>query len=511
MVWSTLKQPYRGRRTFSLKIMEKKSGSLILKFAFCLLSTGLFSAYFFYLFLIPQTPARVARPSASLVSDFPLWSWIVSLPFPVPNDSKSVGILLIAVTLLAFAVYGLAIILSKSLQAYPGSMAFVLVPASAYLIMSTLALPNLNTDIFNYMLRGRLSAVYGENPYITAADEIPFDPVYPYASHAYTEDAEWWKLPLWTSIEVGLAELTGQDIAKNLLIYRAAFLLVNILNLVFIVKILKEIHPHYLLTGLVVFAWNPIIIMFGQSKGDTFIVFFLLLAILLFVLERKNLAIIPLTLSVLIKLTTLPFAAVYFLAYLKQKRWKEYLILGILFAVIAGFFYIHFGLGEFLTTQLFSIIGMSGSSQPDYLRSFLRVIFVGLIFTIGITRSGEQKQMVWGWLLLALYFSLFLVSYGKAWYLIPLIALASLIPDWRSISLTSVISLTGFLIYAWDTTFSSEYAAPFMISFPRYLIYLTLPILVLIAIGSLLLRKKIQGNWHHRAEVTTHSLSQEEP
>jgi len=490
--------------------MEKKSNSPIMQLVFSLLAMCLFVAYFFYLFVIPQTPARSARPSASLVSDFPLWSWIVSLPLPVPNDPKSVAILLVALTLIAFAAYGLVIFLSWKLRARPGSLALVLIPACAYLLLSTLALPNLNTDIFNYMLRGRLTAVYNKNPYVAAADEIPYDPVYPYASHDYTDDAEWWKLPLWTSIEIGLAKLTGQDVAKNLLIYRTVFLLVNVSNLILIAIILKKIFPGYLHTGLVVYAWNPIIVVLGQSKGDTFIVFFLLLAILFLVFERRNFAIIPLTLSVLIKLTTLPLAAVYLLMYLKRKRWKDYIVLGILFAMTAAFFYIRFGLGEYLTTQLLSIIGMSGASAPDFLRFFLRVIFVGLIFAVGLTRSGEPKQMIWGWLLLALYFSLFLVNHEKAWYLIPLIALACLIPDWRAISMTSVVSFTGFLIYAWNTGFSTEFAAPILISFPRYIIYLTLPIVVVIAIGAVLLWKKLQQKGRHQVGDISHSLSQQE-
>lgn len=510
VVWLVLNGLSR-RRSVSIQKMEKKSYFPVKQLIFGLLATTLLFAYYFYLFVIPQTPARSVRPSTSLAGDFPLWSWIVSLPLPIPDDPKSIAILLILTTLIAFAVYGLAIYLSRKLQPNRSALALVLFPACVYLILSTLALPNLNTDIFNYMLRGRLSTVYHKNPYIAAADDIPFDPVYPYASHAYTEDAEWWKLPLWTSIEIGLAKLTGDNVAVNILVYRAAFMLVNFSNLVLIAIILRRIFPGSLLTGLVVYAWNPIIVILGQSKGDTFIVLFLLLTILFMVLERRTLAIFPLTLSVLIKLTTLPLAAAYLLTYLKRRKWKDYFIIGILFALTAGIFYIGFGLGENLPAQLLSIIGMSGASVPDFFRSFLRVIFVGGTIAIGLTRSGEQKQMIWGWLLLTLYFSLFLVSHEKAWYLIPLIALAALIPDWRAISMTGVISFTGYLIYAWNTGFSTEFPAPIFISFPRYIIYLTLPLVVLIVIGAVLLRKKLKQDVIRLVGVTPKPLSHEEP
>lgn len=481
--------------------MEQKTYFAFRLFVLSLLATCLLIPYFAFFFVIPQTPARVSRPSASLAADFPLWSWILSLPLAIPQDPQAVAILLVAVTMMAFGAYAAAIYLSWKLAVRPTWMALVLLPACAYLLLSTFALPNLNTDIFNYMLRGRLTAVYHRNPYTAAADEIASDPVYPYASHSYTEEPEWWKLPLWTSIEVGLAKLTGQDVLKNLLIYRSAFLLVNLANLVLIAVILNRISHRYILTGLVVYAWNPIIVVLGQSKGDTFIVFFLLLAILLLVYERRNFAIVPLTLSVLIKLTTLPFAAAYMLADLKRKRWKEYLILGLLFVITAGIFYLRYGLGDFFATQLISVMGMSAGSAPDFLRSTLRVIFVGLIIVVGLTRSADRRQMVFGWVLLALFFSLFLTSYEKAWYLITLIALVCLVPDWRTVTLTAVISFSGLMIYTWNSAFTQEFAAPIFLSPPRFIVYLMLPAAVLLGMGAIRLQRLLQRRWSGQVDV----------
>ena len=472
--------------------MEKKSNSLLLKLAFILLAICLLIVYLIYCFVLPQTPARITRPSASLISNFPPWSWIISLALPVPNSSSSVAVMLIISTVIAFAIYGLAILLSRKLRSHSGMLTLVLIPSCAFFLISTFALPNLNTDIFNYMLRGRLAAVYNLNPYRVAADEISNDPVYPYASHGYTAVAEWWKLPLWTSIEIGLAKLTGADIVRNLLIFRFAFLIVNLFNLLIIAVIINKINPRNLIPGLVLYAWNPVIVILGQSKSDTFIVFFLLLSILLILFGRRNLAIIPLTLSVLIKMTTLPFLAAYLLMNLNRKKWKDYIVLGILIIVTAAVFYILFDMADFITTQLIGIIGMSGGNAPDFIRIIMRVGFVVLIFIVGITRSGELKQMIWGWVILAVYFSLFLIDYGKAWYLIPLIALSSLIPDWRTISLTYFISFSGFLIYNWDSVFSKEFAAPILTSMPGYIINIV-PILIgVFGFGAAYLWKKLR-------------------
>src|SRR5262245_20563519 len=72
----------------------------------------LLAAYFFYGMLLPQTPSRLARPSAALIPERPLWAWVVSLPLPIPHHPLPLATCLIGVTVGAFAVYGLAIYIS---------------------------------------------------------------------------------------------------------------------------------------------------------------------------------------------------------------------------------------------------------------------------------------------------------------------------------------------------------------------------------------------------------------
>ncbi len=478
--------------TLSSFVPKRQGRSAPLQYAAVLAAVCEFVACFVYCFIVPQTPVRMSLPSASLITGFPLWGWIVSLPLSIPDNPRALAALLTAAAVAAFAAYASMMLLSWKQPVERRALVFVLLPACAYLLFSTAALPNFNTDIYNYMLRGRLTAVYHKNPYTTAVREISSDPVYPYASHSYTDGPEWWKLPLWTSIEAGLGKLTGPDVKRNLFICRSVFLLVSLANLVLIGAILRKISPDHVLTGLVLYGWNPVVVLLGPSKGETFIVFFLLVAILLLAYRRESLAIVPLTLSALVKMTTLPFAAAFMLAELRQRRWRRYLLLGFLFVLTIGIFYRYYGLDGFLVAQLINIVWMSAESAPDFLRIFLRTVFVGLILLVGFTRQGNADRIVSGWVLLALYFSLFLISSEKAWYLIPLVALVSLVPDWRTVAMTLMISFSGFLLYTWNSSFNQEFASPLPVSSPRYVLYLLLPVLMLIAIGAVFLRRRFQ-------------------
>lgn len=226
----------------------------------------LFVTFFFYNLIIPQTPGRMTRPTASLIADLPLWSFITSLPLPVPQNSHLVAVLLVGFSLIAFASYALAIFITWRNKYQLKTLFIVIISSLSFFQLSVWSLPNVNTDIYNYILRGRVAAVYNANPYYVAADEFPEDPIYPYASHKYTVKPGG-KLPAWMSINILLARIAGDDVIANLLIYRSAFFVFNAMTLLLIGLILKKIKPGYVLPGLLMYAWNPIVVMYGQSKN----------------------------------------------------------------------------------------------------------------------------------------------------------------------------------------------------------------------------------------------------
>jgi hypothetical protein len=269
------------------------------------LALVLFLATFFYSFIIPLTPGRLTRPSVALFSELPLWSIIVSLPFPVPQNSWSVAGALIFVTAIAFATYGLAIFVSWNRQAGRRTRAFIFLTSYVFFFLSAFSLPNTSTDIFNYIVNGRIAAVHNSNPYYVTADTFPDDPVYPYASKNYTGLAAD-KLPAWVLTNVALASLTGDHVTTNLLIYRLALMLFNMANLMLIAIIAYRLNPLFVSTALVIYGWNPIVIVHAQSKSDTLMALLLLLAVLFFVRGHRLIAVGALGLSVMVKLITLP-------------------------------------------------------------------------------------------------------------------------------------------------------------------------------------------------------------
>ncbi len=446
----------------------------------CLASVLLLTALFFS-FIVPQTPGRMVRPSVALISDLSLWSTITSLPLPIPQGSLVVAGVLIFVIVMAFAAYGLAVYISWYRLAGRQTIALIVITSIAFFIVSTLSLPNTNTDIFNYIVNGRIAAVHNSNPYFVAADEFPDDPVYPYASKNYTGLAAD-KMPFWMLTNVLLAKLAGNHVTTNLIIYRMALMLFNIINLLLIAIIARKLNPHYLASALIIYGWNPIVIVHAQSKSDTLMALLLLLAVLFLIKKWRLLAVAALGLSVMVKLITLPLAAVYELRNLRLRKWRALIVDILILGVASLILIILLWQNLEIATRLIALLGVVGTSAPGVLRIILIIGFGLLILGVSAFQDGRIDKLLWAWSLVLLYFCVFLTKFGFSWYLITLLAIVGLVFDWRIVLVSSVLSFTSFLYNSWYSTFTELFSPPDLLSFPAYFVYILMTALIVTGI-----------------------------
>ncbi len=465
------------------KILTKNDKRIV--FILLVLSMLLILTYSFFNFVIPQTPGRMTRASATLIPEFSFWSKIASLPLPIPKVPETTGILLLSFCTLAFFIYLFAIYVTWNMKPKYSTLLLTVISGMIFFMVSVMAFPNVNTDIYNYILRGRVAAVNDANPYYVAADEFPNDPVYPYASHTYTANPGG-KFPAWMVLNIFLAEISGDNVVTILLVYRFALFLINIFSILLIFFILKKINPDFLLTGLIIFAWNPIIVIFGQSKTDALMAFYLILAIFFFAYGRKNLGVISMALSVLVKLITLPLTAIYWLRELKLKRWRELLKMTLLLILTTVIIYLPFWKSPVLIFNHLSNLSEGGESTSGILQFVVRIAFIILIIVIGFLQNGSLKKLLIGWVLVELFFAFFVTKIVLSWYMITLISLICLIKDWRLLLLTVLISFSSFSINMWGSIFTSEFKIP-DIPINRFLIYIGIPAAVLILITGIMI------------------------
>ena len=247
---------------------------------------------------------------------FPLARWYATIP-PV-DYAKLTGhsawwtAAFVVGTLVLFGLYGAAMALPPP----------PLAPYSGLVFAATLffSYPTLAIDLFIYAIRTRGWALYGLNPLATAP--LSFPPTDPWLGLA----AEWVDAPspygpLWEVLSLGAFRVTGGDFLLHLFALKAMAVLAYLACIALIGAILGQLRPAWRTTGMLAFAWNPLVLLetAQNAHNDIVMVALLLAAVWALVRERDGAAMVLLAMSVLVKFVT-ALAAPFFLLYIAWKR-----------------------------------------------------------------------------------------------------------------------------------------------------------------------------------------------
>ena len=458
-----------------------------------LAAIGLVGASFFFAVVYPQTPGRLGMASVALVDDFALWATLERV-VPSPHTVSGVSFALALAIVVAFAAQGVALHAVRRLASGRALCGIALVSLVA-LVISALALPNVSTDLFSYIASARVAVVHGQNPYETALSAFPGDQLYPYVSDQHSGSVTS-KLPAWMLFSVGLAWVAGDDPVANVLLYRLVLAVLAVGAVALVGLALREVAPRHAAFGMVLFGWNPMVIVYAPSKTDTLMVFFLASAAFLLARRRFLSGTAAIVLSALVKLITLPLVALQLLSALSLRRWRQ-LALGCLVAVAtAALVYLPFARGIDLPLKHLRLLGMTVSRLTPSLDSndstagqvALAVGLVSVVLWQAKRLDGKTSTLFRAWGVVGLYFALFLTITGWAWYLMaPLaaVALSARILLWLPML---ALSLASFSFSIWDSASSATFQLRDVVPVPRFVVYLALGI-ALAVVGGLLARR----------------------
>ncbi len=177
-------------------------------------------------------------------------------------------------------------------------------------------------DVFDYIMRARITAVYGANPFAITPAIFSFDPFYHYVGWpGYTSSYG----PLWELLAALISRLSGNGFLANLLGFKLLSLVFYAGSTVLVALILKHVAPQRVLPGVVLFAWNPLTIYegLGNFHNDIVMVFFLLLGIYAVLRSHFSWGMLALMAGALVKfipLVLLPLAWIAGLRGLQSRR-----------------------------------------------------------------------------------------------------------------------------------------------------------------------------------------------
>lgn len=252
--------------------------------------------------------------------------WMPLAPFAAPTPRPDIatfapwpwGVIAYAALLLAlFWVYWQAYRLVLANSARVG-LAALLLPAGLFSIALLGAFPANALDIYNYLLLGRVQAIFGHNPYLVSSAAIPQEVWLGYAG-------EWGKDispygPVFQAAANVIARASGDDLLAGLLLFKALAALLMLASTVLIWLLLARSAPNRRAAHTLLWAWNPALLLIFVMNGhnDGLMIFWLLLGLWLARRQQPVLGFAVMMLAPLTKFSGLLPIPFFFLAALRS-------------------------------------------------------------------------------------------------------------------------------------------------------------------------------------------------
>lgn len=186
-------------------------------------------------------------------------------------------------------------------------------------------------DLFLYVLRGRVWAVYGESPMLIPITQFPADPYLDFGGEFADNLSNYgplWEILVQGPFQLGATGMVSGVISIKLLVLAAYGLCAGLIGWV----AQPQGSTNSSLAALIFFAWNPLILMQGAGNGHNDVVFILFM-VLGVVLWQRNLwwaAAAALTLAVLAKVAALFMIPLFAVALLRNETtWPERILKGL--------------------------------------------------------------------------------------------------------------------------------------------------------------------------------------
>ncbi|GCE26151.1 hypothetical protein KDA_16350 [Dictyobacter alpinus] len=346
-------------------------------------------------------------------------------------------------------------------------------------------LSELTRSMLQSGLYGRIVATYHLNPYLSHSAILTHDPLQALvnrlpASDDVTPGAVG---PVWMDISILISLIAHADGGVMVLAWRVLALLAHILNVVLIWSLLSAQKPLYRISGTILYAWNPLVLVLGIAyvHPEILLVSLMLLALLSFQRDATLLGWVFALLASLISLYSILLLPLLFVYALRRARllgcgWFLLWTLGMLLvtALVLVLAYIPYWQGWGVTGILLgirdifwqegavnslnaAIINMPIQLPANILWTFqphnwslaaLIIILLYLLITVWVIDTFEALLQCSGWLLLL--WTILQPTYWPWYMILPFIVATS--TSNRRETLAAILLLSGALIsyYFWQ-------------------------------------------------------------
>ncbi|HPP30087.1 MAG TPA: hypothetical protein PLE69_04070 [bacterium] len=241
--------------------------------------------------------------------------------------------------------------------------------------------PGKHVDIFLYIFQGKMVYYYQANPYFVKPAVFEGDHLLRFAGWKDFTSAYG---PVW-HIVAAILYRTGRDrILLEIGVFRVFIIICHIVNVYLIYNILKVFKPEFKTTGTLLYAWNPLALIYssGGNNNNFLMITFLLLGIYLYLKKEIFLPAVCFALSAFTKFSY----TLFFPFYIKTLKTKKEIFFSIIvFLFIATLVWLPFYEGPASLLKPFWMTGALGHSIL-----FLWNVILSSVFNQNIAMAGTK-------------------------------------------------------------------------------------------------------------------------
>jgi alpha-1,6-mannosyltransferase len=318
--------------------------------------------------------------------------------------------------------------------------------------------------MFDYIMHGRILGVYGGNPFVQVGASFPQDPFLPYTAWRDTPSAYG---PLWVLPTGAIAALAGNGVVANVLAFKLLGGVFLAASVAVVGAILRRVAPDRALAGVLLLAWNPLVLYetLGHGHNDIAMAFWILAAVWALVSRRYTLSILALVAGALTKFVPvllIPAAGLIALRDLpdRRARWRFLVLAGVSAILLAGLAYAPFwhgvetlGVGRrggLYTASLpaFAFVLLSRPLGEGVAAWAVSTTAAGLtaLFALWQAVRARQDRSWWSFPQAAfnilMFYLLLTCLWFQQWYAVWPLGLAALLPAGRGAFLGVLFSFT---------------------------------------------------------------------
>ncbi len=323
-------------------------------------------------------------------------------------------------------------------------------------------------DIFDNIMRGRITAFHGGNPFYNTPADFQSDAIYYFTAWRTATSAYG---PLWEVIAAGVSRLAGNDRLANVIGFKLVGILFYFGCAYLIAVILRRHAPERALQGVCLFALNPLVIYetAGNGHNDIAMAFFIVFGLYALINGRGTLAALAVTAGVLIKFIPALILPIVIVASLRiQPTWpgrvRHFLTTGFACASLVIILYAPFWKGgdilalkrreTMFTASLPALIQVNlepaiGRDESRRIVTNGAILLTGLAVLAAMWRTwvemGESQWVVpiKASTIVLLVYLLFTCLWFQSWYALWPLALAALLPEGESGRIAVLLSYSA--------------------------------------------------------------------